>query len=413
MRFSLSSAQYTLASTYSAHQLTVDALSYSFSDQATQLKSLAAMSAASLAFTGVRSLAFSFFSNFSPLRVAAQSLAWSTALFSEVASFRAIHQTLNPSELHGSIFDADIFALQCLDFSLMKGFQHLLKTQNYFLRHGVSASAMMAGASLQHALDLNVAKSQSFGEGFAQALSSSIAMEAGNKLSSLAIGGRAEFLQRRVSERTQQRALSRYAQISTSRLPQMASMAWFRNVEPALAKDWNNVNIAEIVEAASSDMRAQPLMDYIAYTHPFLFRTYPLSTLIEMSAEMACAARVVKFMARLYPENFTVQHIPRIIEIARDQGYVAETLSTLMHRRPDLFQREDIDLILPLAGNREDVLIALIDLRAQRPNLMGSYMDGLLRRNLLFPDHMERLRRRMRDMLWTPEGLLRSLIGRN
>jgi len=176
----------------------VDALVQGFSAEATNFQSLAAISTGSLAFSGLRSLASPLLSTFLRSPGLLNAAAWSSALVGEVAVFRATHQALSRPGQSESWHEGRAFAGTLLDFALLKGFSHYLQAQGFVWRHGVSASAMLAGQYAREATHLSEASGEAFSQRFAQALASSVALEAGGRLSHSATGGRLQQVQARM-----------------------------------------------------------------------------------------------------------------------------------------------------------------------------------------------------------------------
>lgn len=167
-------------------QLTVDALLQGFTRDATHSLNLIAMGAGSLTFSSMRLGLRSILGHAVP---GTRALSWGLALLGEVSVFRAIMRT---SESENS----SEFIQSLTDFACLKLTGALSSHWNYLARHSASALGMMMGSSISQSLHLSPIDHQNFSQKFAQAFSSSLALEAGGILSRLGTGGRILQLER-------------------------------------------------------------------------------------------------------------------------------------------------------------------------------------------------------------------------
>lgn len=192
-------------SSISCNQLSMDALQTGFSQQATDLSFLTAMTAGSGAFALGRTLGTALFSH-GLGAVSLNAAAWSFGFLCEVTAFRGVNQILNPAAEH--CFEAASFTATAADFLMLKGAGTLLRNNSYLLRQMGQASAMLAGESVGEQLGLREANRQDFSAKFVNALVTGFAMEMGSHASHIASGGRVEAVQRNLAERVQRENLS-------------------------------------------------------------------------------------------------------------------------------------------------------------------------------------------------------------
>lgn len=184
-------------STYSSSQLRMDSLYSSFSEQASDLRSLAAMSVGSLAFSSVRLLGTPLLSTLFRSSSIVGAGTWTTALMGEVAAFRATNQVLSQGHVE-SWYDYRAFAGTAMDFALLKGFSHFFHSEAFVFRHGVSATAMLSGELLRERLHWSETSNQSLLDRFVHAVVSSVALETASHVGRIVIGGRLESLGRSI-----------------------------------------------------------------------------------------------------------------------------------------------------------------------------------------------------------------------
>lgn len=183
---------------YTSHQLQMDSLYEGFEAQATDLSSLTAMSLGSLAFSSLRAFSRPLFSTLLQSTRGVESLTWTTALLGEVGTFRATNQALNANNSE-AWNDPRAFLATTMDFALLKGFFHFLRTETFVTRHAVSAMAMVAGEYASEVTHLSEQSEKRFSERFAHAAVASISLEAGGHLSRIATGGSFHRLETRLA----------------------------------------------------------------------------------------------------------------------------------------------------------------------------------------------------------------------
>jgi len=190
-------------SQFSEGQLASEALLHGFASQATDAHNLAAMAVGSLAFSSIRALSSPLFSALFRSSAGINAASWATALTGEVAAFRATTQGLSAEANAESWHHLPGFAATAMDFAILKGFSHYLHGQSFAARHAVSAGAMVTGEYAREASGLSEASQRKFSERFAHAAVSSIALEAGGQVSSLATGGALHRVERHLQESRQ------------------------------------------------------------------------------------------------------------------------------------------------------------------------------------------------------------------
>lgn len=165
----------------SADQVRTDALQNSFSSQASDLGFLAAMSTGTVAFSVGRSVGLSVLSG--TLRGSALKLgAWSLALITEVAGFRAANQVLQPQGAE-AWYEGQAFANTASDFLVMKGLAVLCGQSGLIFRQSVQASGLVLNESLGESLGFRESQNKNFSERFAHAFTMGLALEVGGQLS--------------------------------------------------------------------------------------------------------------------------------------------------------------------------------------------------------------------------------------
>lgn len=195
-RIARESFQRDLGTHYSLHQLQSDALLEGFSHEATDFRSLAAMSVASTAFQCVRAFSRPLLSSFFRSPLTSNATSYLSAFSAEVLSFRASNQAFHPELDSESWHNFRGIASTATDFAFLKGFSHLFRTSHFFTRHGVSAGAMMIGEEARQGIGLSEQSALSFSQRFSKALVTSIALESGGHFTTLATGSRLQALQR-------------------------------------------------------------------------------------------------------------------------------------------------------------------------------------------------------------------------
>lgn len=190
------SFQRDLETHYSVHQLQSDALFEGFSHEASDFRSLAAMSLASSTFQFVRTFSRPLFSSFFRSSLGLNASSYLSAFSAEVLAFRASNQAFHPQSNTESWHDLSGIGSTVMDFAFLKGFSHLFRANGFFTRHGVSAGAMMTGEEARVRTGLSERNSLSLSERFSKALVTSIALESGGHLATQATGARLQVLQR-------------------------------------------------------------------------------------------------------------------------------------------------------------------------------------------------------------------------
>ncbi len=194
------------ASSFSRQQLENEALQVGFTHQTRDLRSLAAMTLASGAFSLTRALGTSLFSSVvqgSALR----STSFFAALLVEVGSFRSLHQAFNPNL--SNVNNSPSFSATLTDFLFLKGAGIFCRAQPLFINQSLQASAMVGGEYAGEKLRLRESSHRSLGERYAHAFSTSIAMGVGAHLVFKASGGYLQRLQMDLDSRVSQATLLR------------------------------------------------------------------------------------------------------------------------------------------------------------------------------------------------------------
>lgn len=185
-------------SSHDSSYLQNEALFESFQAQAGDLRNLTSMSLGSFVFSSLRALSLPFFSTLFRSSILGKAFSVSTSLVSEVMVFRASGQAFREMEGIASAqswHDSREFTATLMDFALMKSCFHLFQSENFFLKHTVSANAILVGEYSREASGLSDATSRSFLERWLHAAVSSMALEAGGTLMRSATGGSLQILE--------------------------------------------------------------------------------------------------------------------------------------------------------------------------------------------------------------------------
>ncbi len=184
-------------SSLSNTQLGLDALQYSFSEQATNSVNLLAMTAGGLAYRlgklGVCSVGAI---HESPLL--AKILAPSVGLILEVAAFRGVNHAFHSSQ--ENYWSAQGFAREMINFGALKSVAHLMQGGNPIRMHVAQNLGMMLGEEAGSRLHLTPEVHGSFAERFVNASATNFALGAGHCLAKTISGFRLQVLERNLSQ---------------------------------------------------------------------------------------------------------------------------------------------------------------------------------------------------------------------
>ncbi|GEM_PF-4806700 len=191
----LSRASFDASIQLSTAQLQMDQAISSFSHQAGDVSSIAAMTAGSLAFSftrlGILSLPLQSFRGLS-------SLASLMGLGTEVLAFRTVYhqlQSLSGEQSPESILNSQGFFRDLLQFGTLKLLGSVAQGQNLLLTHGVQASSLVAANQITSALGLTPRPQGSWVEQLSGAEILNLQMNAGMALAGLATGNRLSVLE--------------------------------------------------------------------------------------------------------------------------------------------------------------------------------------------------------------------------
>jgi len=200
-----------------ASQREADGLLRSFQEQASDWRSLAAMSCGAFAYRlGKMGVLSPTYASSAPW--AARLLAPSAGLAAEVTSFRLASSLLGQAS-------QETWLTTYLNFGVLKGFGKLAQGQALPLAHFYQSAGMVAGQQLAHGLGLATRPEGSLAQQFLHAEMTNLAMGAGMSLAQrLGAGGLAK------SERALDLALDAFDTSSLSRSPQ-AHLARFGSGE--------------------------------------------------------------------------------------------------------------------------------------------------------------------------------------
>lgn len=212
----------------SSAQIQIDSALTHFSDEATDIGNLLAMSAGGLAFRGMRTGLVSA----GVFRTAANL----GALGTEAVVFRTASQVsarLRGQQITEGIFDAKGLATTMVSFGTLKGVGVLASGQNALLAHTAQASAMVAANQVTYGMGLTHRPEGSLVDQLVHAEVSNMAMIAGNSVLGMAIGNRLSMVERSLEVQTQAAQFQRRG-TPLSFTPELATQAAGRASSPRL-----------------------------------------------------------------------------------------------------------------------------------------------------------------------------------
>ncbi len=243
-----------------SNQIHLDSLQTNFARQASDLSVLTSMGVSSAAFSLGRTLAHSLFTGLLN-RSALSATAWSLAFMAEVTAFRATNRAFHPEA--APCFDLQSFSSTAMDFLMIKGAGTLLGNSPFVIRQSVQALAMVGGEYAAEALRLRENSQKHFSARYANALATTIALEAGGHFSRRIFGGCFETFQRNLELRSETLLASRTPIFKLQTILSLSAERAVTNEELI------NDGIPAISSlAATGDARALEALTLLSSNHP-------------------------------------------------------------------------------------------------------------------------------------------------
>lgn len=367
------------SSSYTSHQLQVTALETSFASQATNGNFLAAMTAASGAFSIGRALGTSLFSNLLG-GAGLRSAAWALGFTSEVLTFRGANQILNPGS--ESWLNASGLASTATDFLFLKGAGVLCGQSAYGVRQFTQATAMVAGEYAGEAAGVRVHSGQALSARFVHALATGVAMDVGGHLTRMGSAGWLDSIQRNLQQQTtlrEQATLANRAnpafahrmatpskEVVRGRVLSLELLTPHEQLPDIITLEY----VRGLISSASTHEQVKVIVAFFR-AHPEHMSRELLLDIVAKTKKHQPLIRAVYWLTRIYGDLLSPNDLPALISRGeKGEAAALVALDEISSSWPKLFSRKHLTAMVNAnSRNRETVRVTTADLHADVSHL--------------------------------------------